>query len=65
MRGGSEIDCDDGVDGLLILPHDALIGMDIRAYLGRQSCARYFKLPQTVGLFYVRGIARGLQCSMI
>lgn len=34
LCGGLELDLDDGVDGLLILPDDAPIGADLRDYLG-------------------------------
>ena len=61
LCGGSEIDCDDGVDGLLILPQDAPIGMDIRAYLGLDNHVLDISItPNRGDCFSVRGIAREL-----
>lgn len=61
LCGGSEIDCDDGVDGLLILPADAPVGMDVRAYLGLDNHVLDISLtPNRGDCFSVRGIAREL-----
>ena len=61
LCGGSEIDCDDGVDGLLILPTDAPIGMDIREYLGLDNHVLDISItPNRGDCFSVRGIAREL-----
>jgi len=61
LCGGSEIDCDDGVDGLLILPQDAPIGMDVRAYLGLDNHVLDISItPNRGDCFSVRGIAREL-----
>lgn len=61
LCGGSEIDCDDGVDGLLILPNDAPIGTDIRDYLGLDDHVLDISItPNRGDCFSVRGIAREL-----
>ncbi|MDO4426733.1 MAG: phenylalanine--tRNA ligase subunit beta [Moraxella sp.] len=61
LCGGSEIDVDDGVDGLLILPSDAPIGMDVRAYLGLDNHVLDISItPNRGDCFSVRGIAREL-----
>ncbi|MFW2178413.1 MULTISPECIES: phenylalanine--tRNA ligase subunit beta [unclassified Moraxella] len=61
LCGGSEIDCDDGVDGLLLLPSDAPIGMDVRAYLGLDNHVLDISItPNRGDCFSVRGIAREL-----
>lgn len=59
LCGGSEIDCDDGVDGLLILPNDAPIGMDVREYLGLDNHILDISItPNRGDCFSVRGLAR-------
>lgn len=59
LCGGSEIDCDDGVDGLLILPVDAPIGMDVREYLNLDNHVLDISItPNRGDCFSVRGIAR-------
>lgn len=59
LCGGSEIDCDDGVDGLLLLPHDAPIGMNVREYLGLDEHILDISItPNRGDCFSVRGIAR-------
>lgn len=59
LCGGSEIDVDDGVDGLLILPNDAPIGMDIREYLGLDNQVLDISItPNRGDCFSVRGLAR-------
>ncbi|ELA09732.1 phenylalanyl-tRNA ligase subunit beta [Moraxella macacae 0408225] len=61
LCGGSEIDCDDGVDGLLILPVDAPIGMDIREYLNLDNHILDISItPNRGDCFSVRGMAREL-----
>ncbi len=61
LCGGSEIDCDDGVDGLLLLPHDAPIGMNVRDYLGLDGHILDISItPNRGDCFSVRGIAREL-----
>lgn len=61
LCGGSEIDCDDGVDGLLILPNDAPIGMDLRDYLGLDNHILDISItPNRGDCFSVRGMAREL-----
>ena len=61
LCGGSEIDCDDGVDGLLHLPDDAPVGMDIREYLGLDNQVLDISItPNRGDCFSVRGIAREL-----
>ncbi|WP_394262078.1 phenylalanine--tRNA ligase subunit beta [Moraxella boevrei] len=61
LCGGSEIDCDDGVDGLLILPNDAPIGMDVRAYLNLDNHIFDISItPNRGDCFSVRGMAREL-----
>lgn len=59
LCGGSEIDMDDGVDGLLILPSDAPIGADVRDYLGLDNHVLDISItPNRGDCFSVRGIAR-------
>lgn len=61
LCSGSEIDCDDGVDGLLILPSDAPIGVDIREYLSLDNQILDISItPNRGDCFSVRGIAREL-----
>lgn len=61
LCGGSEIDLDDGVDGLLILPVDAPIGMDLREYLHLDNHVLDISItPNRGDCFSVRGIAREL-----
>lgn len=61
LCGGSEIDMDDGVDGLLILPSDAPIGADVRDYLGLDNHVLDISItPNRGDCFSVRGIAREL-----
>lgn len=61
LCGGSEIDMDDGVDGLLILPNDAPIGADVRDYLGLDNHVLDISItPNRGDCFSVRGIAREL-----
>ena len=59
LCGASEIDIVDSVDGLLVLPGDAPIGVDIREYL--QLDDRVIELgitPNRGDCFSIRGIAR-------
>ena len=59
LCGASEIDLEDSVDGLLILPSDAPIGMDIRDYLKLDD--RIIELgitPNRGDCLSVRGLAR-------
>ena len=59
LCGGSEIDMDDGVDGLLILPNDAPIGANVRDYLGLDNHVLDISItPNRGDCFSVRGIAR-------
>lgn len=59
LCGGSEIDCDDGIDGLLILSDDAPIGKDVREYLGLDNQVLDIAItPNRGDCFSVRGIAR-------
>lgn len=61
LCGGSEIDCDDGVDGLLVLPDDAPIGQDIRSYLGLDDHVLDIAItPNRGDCFSVCGVAREL-----
>lgn len=59
MCGGSEIGLDDGVDGLLLLPPDAPVGMDVRDYLDLDDTIVEFKITPNRGdcLSYL-GLAR-------
>lgn len=59
LCGASEIDIVDSVDGLLVLPGDAPIGVDIREYLKLDD--RVIELgitPNRGDCFSIRGIAR-------
>ena len=59
LCGASEIDLVDAIDGLLELPDDAPIGVDIREYLGLNN--QIFDIaitPNRGDCFSVRGIAR-------
>lgn len=61
LCGASEIDLEDSVDGLLILPSDAPIGQNIRDYLSLDD--RIIELgitPNRGDCFSVRGLAREL-----
>ncbi|MEC7119526.1 MAG: phenylalanine--tRNA ligase subunit beta [Pseudomonadota bacterium] len=61
LCGASEIGLEDTVDGLLILPNDAPIGQDIRAYLNLDD--RVIELgitPNRGDCLSVRGLAREL-----
>ena len=59
LCGASEIDLTDSIDGLLELPADAPIGMDIRKYLGLDNQILDISItPNRGDCFSVRGIAR-------
>ena len=59
LCGASEIDLIDDIDGLLELPADAPIGMDIREYLGLDNQILDISItPNRGDCFSVRGIAR-------
>lgn len=59
LCGASEIDLTDSIDGLLELPDDAPIGMDIREYLGLDNQILDISItPNRGDCFSVRGIAR-------
>jgi len=59
LCGASEIDLTDNIDGLLELPADAPIGMDIREYLGLDNQVLDISItPNRGDCFSVRGIAR-------
>lgn len=61
LCGASEIDLVDSVDGLLALPADAPIGVDIREYLGLDAQILDVSItPNRGDCFSVRGIAREL-----
>lgn len=61
LCGGAEIDLDDGVDGLLILPDDAPIGVNLREYLNLDNHILDISItPNRGDCFSVRGIAREL-----
>lgn len=61
LCGGSELDIDDGVDGLLILPSDAPIGVDVRQYLQLDDCVLDIAVtPNRGDCLSVRGVAREL-----
>ena len=61
LCGASEIDLTDTIDGLLELPADAPIGMDIREYLGLDTEILDVSItPNRGDCFSVRGIAREL-----
>lgn len=59
LCSGNEIGCPDDVDGLLLLPQDAPIGMDIREYLDLNDTIVEFKITPNRGdcLSYA-GLAR-------
>ena len=59
LCGASEIDLVDDIDGLLELPADAPVGMDIREYLGLDNQILDISItPNRGDCFSVRGIAR-------
>ncbi|WAI86766.1 Phenylalanine--tRNA ligase beta subunit [Psychrobacter sp. SC65A.3] len=59
LCGASEIDLTDSIDGLLELPANAPIGMDIREYLGLDNQILDISItPNRGDCFSVRGIAR-------
>lgn len=59
LCGASEIDLTDSIDGLLELPIDAPIGMDIREYLGLDNQIFDISItPNRGDCFSVRGIVR-------
>lgn len=59
LCGASEIDLPDVVDGLLELPEEAPIGVDIREYLGLDNKILDISItPNRGDCFSVRGIAR-------
>ena len=59
LCGASEIDLVDDIDGLLELPNDAPVGMDIREYLGLDNQILDISItPNRGDCFSVRGIAR-------
>ncbi|WP_201586924.1 phenylalanine--tRNA ligase subunit beta [Psychrobacter jeotgali] len=59
LCGASEIDLVDSIDGLLELPVDAPVGMDIREYLGLDNQIFDISItPNRGDCFSVRGIAR-------
>ena len=59
LCGASEIDLTNSIDGLLELPSDAPIGMDIRKYLGLDNQILDISItPNRGDCFSVRGIAR-------
>ena len=59
LCGASEIDLPDVVDGLLELPEDATIGLDIREYFGLDNKILDISItPNRGDCFSVRGIAR-------
>lgn len=61
LCGASEIDLEDEVDGLLILPDDAPVGMNIRDYLALDNHILDISItPNRGDCFSVRGIAREL-----
>ena len=61
LCGGVEIDLDDGVDGLLILPDDAPVGENLRTYLGLDNhCLDIAITPNRGDCFSIQGLAREL-----
>lgn len=59
LCGASEIDLEDEVDGLLILPSDAPVGMNVREYLHLDNHVLDISItPNRGDCFSVRGIAR-------
>lgn len=61
LCGASEIDLEDTIDGLLILPQDAPIGTDIRDYLKLDDRIIEISItPNRGDCFSIKGIAREL-----
>ena len=61
LCGASEIDLEDSVDGLLVLPQEAPIGMDIRDYLKLDDRIIEISItPNRGDCFSIKGIAREL-----
>ena len=61
LCGASEIDLEDAVDGLLVLPQDAPIGMNIRDYLKLDDRVIEISItPNRGDCFSIKGIAREL-----
>ena len=61
LCGASEIDLEDSIDGLLILPQDAPIGTDIRDYLKLDDRIIEISItPNRGDCFSIKGIAREL-----
>ncbi len=59
LCSGKEIGVADDVDGLLILPEDAPIGMNIREYLGLDDALFTLKItPNRTDCLSIKGIAR-------
>ncbi|RZF50164.1 phenylalanine--tRNA ligase subunit beta [Acinetobacter halotolerans] len=59
LCGASEIDLEDKIDGLLELPADALVGMNIREYLKLDDNVIDISItPNRGDCFSIRGIAR-------
>jgi phenylalanyl-tRNA synthetase beta chain len=59
LCAGDELGCPNGVDGLLILPADAPLGMDIRQYLDLDDLIIEFKItPNRGDCLSYRGLAR-------
>ena len=62
LCSGSEIDYPDGVDGLLLLPDDAPIGVDVRDYLKLDDKVIEFKItPNRGDCLSVMGILREIK----
>lgn len=61
LCSGAELDCDDGVDGLLVLPADAPIGENVRDYLGLDDQVLDIAItPNRGDCLSVRGLVREL-----
>jgi phenylalanyl-tRNA synthetase beta chain len=61
LCGASEIDLEDSIDGLLVLPHDAPIGTNIRDYLKLDDRIIEISItPNRGDCFSIKGIAREL-----
>ncbi|TEU29407.1 phenylalanine--tRNA ligase subunit beta [Alkanindiges illinoisensis] len=61
LCGASEIDLEDSVDGLLVLPQDAPIGVNIRDYLQLDDRVIEISItPNRGDCFSIKGIAREL-----
>lgn len=61
LCGASEIDLEDSIDGLLVLPQDAPIGTDIRDYLKLDDRIIEISItPNRGDCFSIKGIAREL-----